>query len=245
MQKHSFAHTVGAKIKQGRLQKGSASTANPKKNITMVEPFTWSSSMAIVFIANPSRQPLHNGLVKGIRILFYFLNWSSHCPPPCNRPLCAIAIALAALAIAHILTRHPCCHCHCPLHCRCRCLPANLVTISIALPPSPSLLLATLIVATVVAAAIALIVARPACSLPLPSLSPPLPLPLLLLTTLVAVAIALFVTSAFTCPPPLLPSRHRGWGRGGPYQSGAQSYFGRHRWCRHHCRRLCCPREWL
>jgi hypothetical protein len=31
MQKHSFAHTFRAKIKQGRLQKGSASTANPKK----------------------------------------------------------------------------------------------------------------------------------------------------------------------------------------------------------------------
>jgi hypothetical protein len=31
MQKHSFAHTFRAKIKQGRLQKGSASTANPEK----------------------------------------------------------------------------------------------------------------------------------------------------------------------------------------------------------------------
>jgi hypothetical protein len=31
MQKHSFAHTFRAKIKQGRLQKGGASTANPKK----------------------------------------------------------------------------------------------------------------------------------------------------------------------------------------------------------------------
>jgi hypothetical protein len=31
MQKHSFAHTFYAKIKQGRLQKGSASTTNPKK----------------------------------------------------------------------------------------------------------------------------------------------------------------------------------------------------------------------
>jgi hypothetical protein len=31
MQKHSFAHTFHTKIKQGRLQKGIASTANPKK----------------------------------------------------------------------------------------------------------------------------------------------------------------------------------------------------------------------
>jgi hypothetical protein len=31
MKKHSFAHTFCTKIKQGRLQKGGASTANPKK----------------------------------------------------------------------------------------------------------------------------------------------------------------------------------------------------------------------
>jgi hypothetical protein len=31
MQKYSFAHTFCAKIKQGQLQKGSASTTNPKK----------------------------------------------------------------------------------------------------------------------------------------------------------------------------------------------------------------------
>jgi hypothetical protein len=31
MQKHSFAHTFCAKIKQGELKKGGASTANPKK----------------------------------------------------------------------------------------------------------------------------------------------------------------------------------------------------------------------
>jgi hypothetical protein len=31
MQKHSFAHTFCAKIKQGQLQKGGASTANPEK----------------------------------------------------------------------------------------------------------------------------------------------------------------------------------------------------------------------
>jgi hypothetical protein len=31
MQKHSFAHTFPAKIKHGRLKKGGASNANPKK----------------------------------------------------------------------------------------------------------------------------------------------------------------------------------------------------------------------
>jgi hypothetical protein len=31
MQKHSFAHTFCTKIKQGQLQKGIASIANPKK----------------------------------------------------------------------------------------------------------------------------------------------------------------------------------------------------------------------
>jgi hypothetical protein len=33
MQKHSFAHTFRTKIKQGRLQKGGASTINPKKEL--------------------------------------------------------------------------------------------------------------------------------------------------------------------------------------------------------------------
>jgi hypothetical protein len=31
MQKHNFAHTFCAKVKHGRLKKGDASTANPKK----------------------------------------------------------------------------------------------------------------------------------------------------------------------------------------------------------------------
>jgi hypothetical protein len=44
-----------------------------KKNITMVEPFAWSSGMAIVLLANPSRQPLCNGLVEGIDEGFYFI----------------------------------------------------------------------------------------------------------------------------------------------------------------------------
>jgi hypothetical protein len=64
-EKHSFAHTFCTKIKEGRLKKGGASTANPKKNITMVEPFAWSSGMAMVPIANRSWQPLYNGLVEG------------------------------------------------------------------------------------------------------------------------------------------------------------------------------------
>jgi hypothetical protein len=69
MQKHSFAHTFRAKIKQGRLKKG----PTLKKNITMVEPFAWSSSMAIVLIANASWQPLCNGLVEGADEGFYFI----------------------------------------------------------------------------------------------------------------------------------------------------------------------------
>jgi hypothetical protein len=36
-----------------------------KKNNTMVEPFAWSSGMAMVLMANPLQQPLCNGLVKG------------------------------------------------------------------------------------------------------------------------------------------------------------------------------------
>jgi hypothetical protein len=173
----------------------------------------------------------------------YFVDWSSHHPLPRNCPLCAIAIALVALAIARILTRQTCCHCHCPLCCHRRCLPANLVTISIALPPSPSSSLATLIAATVVTAAIALVVACLAPSSPSPLLLPPSSLPSSLLATLVAVVIALFVASAFTCLPPALPSCQLGWGRGGPYRSSARSYFGRHRQCRHHRHRLCRPRN--
>ncbi len=92
--------------------------------------------------------------------------------------------------------------------------------------------------------AIALVVAHPAPLLPLPLILPPSPLPLLLLAALVAISIALFVASAFTCRPFSLPSCCLGWGRGGPYQSGAQSYFGCHRRCRHYCFRLCRPRDW-
>ncbi len=91
--------------------------------------------------------------------------------------------------------------------------------------------------------AIALVVACPSPLSPLPLLLPPLPSPSSLLATLVAIVIALFVTSAFTCPPPLSPSRRLGWGRGGPYQSVVQSYFGRHCWCCHHHHRLCRLRD--
>jgi hypothetical protein len=64
MQKHSFAHTFRAKIKQG-LQKRAHQLQTLKKNITIVVLFAWSSGVAVVLIANPSRQPLRNGLVKG------------------------------------------------------------------------------------------------------------------------------------------------------------------------------------
>jgi hypothetical protein len=70
MQKHSFAHTFCAKIKQGQLPHQPPTL---KKNITMVEPFAWSSGMAIVLIANPLRQPLCNGLVEGADEGFHFI----------------------------------------------------------------------------------------------------------------------------------------------------------------------------
>jgi hypothetical protein len=66
MQKHSFAHTFCTK-------KGAHQPPILKKNITMVERFAWSSSMAMVLIANPLRQPLCNGLVKGTDKEFLFL----------------------------------------------------------------------------------------------------------------------------------------------------------------------------
>ncbi len=66
-------------------------------------------------------------------------------PSSLQSPLCASTIALAALAIARILTRHTCPHCQCPLCCHCHCSPATHVTVAIALPPSPSSSLATLI----------------------------------------------------------------------------------------------------
>jgi hypothetical protein len=44
-----------------------------KKNMTVVELFAWSSGMAMVLIANPSWQPLFNGLVKRNEEGFYFI----------------------------------------------------------------------------------------------------------------------------------------------------------------------------
>jgi hypothetical protein len=52
--------------KQNRAyKKGAHQPPTLKKNITMVEQFAWSSGMAMVLIANPSWQPLCNGLVQG------------------------------------------------------------------------------------------------------------------------------------------------------------------------------------
>jgi hypothetical protein len=39
----------------------------------MVEPFAWSSGMAMVLIANPSQQPIRNELVEGTDKGFYFI----------------------------------------------------------------------------------------------------------------------------------------------------------------------------
>jgi hypothetical protein len=44
-----------------------------KKNITMMELIAWSSGMAMVFTANPSQQPLCNGLVEGADKRFYLI----------------------------------------------------------------------------------------------------------------------------------------------------------------------------
>jgi hypothetical protein len=74
-------------------------------------------------------------------------------------------------------------------------------------------------------------------------LLPLLPSPSSLLTTFIAVLIALLIASSFTHLPPLLPSCRLGWGRGGPYQSGARSYFGCQCWCHHHHHHLCRPRD--
>jgi hypothetical protein len=44
-----------------------------RKNIAKVEPFAWSSGMAMVLKANPSGQPLCNRLVEGVDKGFYFI----------------------------------------------------------------------------------------------------------------------------------------------------------------------------
>ncbi len=211
----------------------------------MVEPFAWSSGMAIVLIANPSRQPLCNGLVEGAGKGFYLfcklvqpspsslqLPSLLHChrscrphhrPHPCPPP--SLPSPLPSLLPLLLLARQPCHRLHC----------LAALTLLVACHPHCRHSCRT---------AITLIVARPAPSLPLPLLLPPLPSPSSLLATLVAVVIALFVASAFTRPPPLSPLRRLGWGREGPYQSGARSYLGRHCWCRHHHHRLNRPRDW-
>ncbi len=164
---------------------------------------------------------------------------------PCNCPLCAIALAIAPLALVLSITCHPRRHHHCSLHCLHCCSPATLGTIAIALLPSLSLSLTH--------------GHRHFPHRYPPQLSLP-PLPLLLL-------------DHHLCPhchhchchrsPPLLPLQFPplclclhlpatlvaavsllGGGRGGPYQSGAQSNFGHRRWCcHHHCCR-CHPCDW-
>jgi hypothetical protein len=73
MQKHSFAHTFRTKINRADYKKGAHQPPTLKKNITLVEPFAWSSGMAMVLTTIPSRQPLCNGLVKGTDEGFYFI----------------------------------------------------------------------------------------------------------------------------------------------------------------------------
>jgi hypothetical protein len=54
-----FAYHVGISMN------GCSPTINhPKKNTTMVEPFARPSGMAMVLLAAPPWQPLHNELVK-------------------------------------------------------------------------------------------------------------------------------------------------------------------------------------
>jgi hypothetical protein len=171
-----------------------------------------------------------------------------HRPLPCNCHLCAIPFALAALPIVLILACHPCHHCHCLLCCLCGCLLATLVTTAIVLLPSPSLSLAH-------CCHHCSYCCPPQSSLPL--------LPLLLLDH----HLRCHCHRSCHCPhchchclaplsplqlPSLLPlpslTRHpcscraaTQGGRGGLYQSGAQSNFGHRNWCRHHCCRLYHP----
>ncbi len=73
MQKHSFAHTFCAKIKQGRLQKGGASITSPKKEHHhgwAVHDYGINSHPLVA----TSLQWVGRGRWR--RILFYFVNWS-------------------------------------------------------------------------------------------------------------------------------------------------------------------------
>jgi hypothetical protein len=145
-----------------------------------------------------------------------------HCPHPHPPPL--LPSPLPSLLPLPLLARQPCHHLH------------HLVTLTLLVACHPHChhsrrrrhcpcchLPRTLIAIAIALATIAL--------------------PSSLLTTLVAIVTALFVASALTCPPPLLPLRRLGWRRGGPYQSGARSYFGRHHQGHHHRHRLCRPRD--
>jgi hypothetical protein len=140
-----------------------------------------------------------------------------HCPLLSNFPLCAIILALAALAIFLIpslplplpsllplplLAHHPCHHCH------------HLAALTLFVTHSLHWPLSLLSPAAVVAAPITLIVTCPPPALPLPLFLPLSLSPLSLLATLITVAIILFVTSAFTHLPPLLLSRRRSGGGG-------------------------------
>jgi hypothetical protein len=87
MQKHSFPHTFRAKIKHGRLKKGGASTANPKKEH-------------------------HHGLAVCHVILAYHPRCHRHCPLRCRRHcspanLVTISITLPpspSLSLATLIT---------------------------------------------------------------------------------------------------------------------------------------------
>jgi hypothetical protein len=59
--------------KTGQSKKRAHQPPTLKRNITMVEPFAWSSGIAMVLIAVSLRQPLCNGLVKGADKGFYFI----------------------------------------------------------------------------------------------------------------------------------------------------------------------------
>ncbi len=96
----------------------------------MVEPFAWSSGMAIVLIAKPSQQPLCNGLVEGADEGFYFicklvqplpsssqlpsLHHRHHSCQPCHRPHPrpppSLPSPLPSLSPLPLLARQPC-HC--------------------------------------------------------------------------------------------------------------------------------------
>jgi hypothetical protein len=151
-----------------------------KKNITMVEPFAWSSGMAMVLIANPSWQYLCNRLVGGADKGFYFILYIGPAislflaialfaplqlllpplPSPASSPATLVAIATSlfvAIAVAHPPPLSPL---------PSPCLPHPLCP----LPPSSPLQFPSSLPTTAAAAAIALVVTH--LPLQLPSLLP-------------------------------------------------------------------------